>query len=181
MAVLLRISFCVHGGGKLLKPNIFRGAHHRCVMNSKTATSETWDRSRPTKDTFVPKVEFLNIVFYIFLQMTQSPWPSPLIPLNYHSSTTSSSSHGDVSCLGGFRCVSLRHNKYNKQTNVLLFPLWHTEQLGDKNNLLLYPMGKKGNKEPLRFLICPPPPVNFWPLVTDAAAAEQHTTLWFAG
>lgn len=28
--------------------------------------------------------EFLNIIFCIFLQMTQSPCPSPLIPPNYH-------------------------------------------------------------------------------------------------
>lgn len=33
--------------------------------------------------------EFLSIIFCIFLQMTQSPPPSPLIPPNYHFSSMS--------------------------------------------------------------------------------------------
>lgn len=48
--------------------------------------------------------EFLNIIFCIFLQMTQSPRPSPLIPPNYHFSSMSPRPP-EMGCLGSFQIL----------------------------------------------------------------------------
>lgn len=87
----MRIFFCVQGEKQSLreslKLNIFREAHQCSVMMSQTATRHAAETSEQRTPLF--PAEFLNIIFCIFLQMTQSPHPSPLIPPNYHFSSMS--------------------------------------------------------------------------------------------
>lgn len=73
-----------------LKLNIFG----EMILRTAGSRTETVPQRTPL---FPP--EFSNIVFHIFIQMTQSPHPSPLIPPNYHFSSMFPHPT-EMSCLG---------------------------------------------------------------------------------
>lgn len=77
-------------GGSSLKVNIFREAHHLCVMESQNGGQPDVQRQRPRNNGRpCSRPEFFNIIFCIFpandsISTSLASPPPPPSPLHYH-------------------------------------------------------------------------------------------------